>query len=530
MVHGTSSAVASSSVSGTITYAGTKAGRTIIRVRDAACVTGCQNYAVVTLPDQGGAYTAVPFTIRGLRQTGSNGMPTNYVLKAYIDNLGTGSNNKADPGGSSATFTTVAGINSTGKNITVTDPGVITPVTPTGVNVFPGNNAALIVYTPPVDASGKEISSSYKIYTGTDAAATNGTTATFTAQGTNQTVYVMQGLANSSVLYFKMTGLSGAAESAASSISGPVTIGDTTGANTVSGTVTYPGTATGPMMVGLFSDVTGVYFTTIATPSSGVSYSVSGIPNGDYFSFAVIDNNNNSIIDAGDISNANGNGGGSLSVTGNVAGNTIALTSAGAIATVNSDHQFDGVGDSYTLIPRVNDENKRVVSATIISGPNLPVPFDIGPTNNNCCLWFSLGTTNPGGETYVYRVTYSDDLTEDMTSTVATPLNTYAQNLVAVTDGTSGSSTSVPLFTWSAPAAPPVPYTYSLNLWENGGSGSWYYPQNNDMPSSQTSVLYNFDGNAATPTLTTGTPGLYNWQIQVRDANGNSATRTATYP
>jgi len=95
-------------------------------------------------------------------------------------------------------------------------------------------------------------------------------------------MYFLSGLTNGS-LYFKMTAWVGATESAASTVVGPVTIGATTGANHVSGTVTIPGTATGPMMGRRgISDGGSTYFTASRSPVSPQSYSIAGVTSGSY--------------------------------------------------------------------------------------------------------------------------------------------------------------------------------------------------------------------------------------------------------
>src|SRR5207253_1415758 len=126
------------------------------------------------------------------------------------------------------------------------------PVTPTNVNVSPGNNIALVQYKGASDVNGEEIATSYKVYMGTDVNAMNGTPVVFASQGHNNNVFVLSGLTNGPT-YFKVSALNvPGGESLASSVVGPITIGATTGANTVSGAVTFPGTATGPLYVGVY--------------------------------------------------------------------------------------------------------------------------------------------------------------------------------------------------------------------------------------------------------------------------------------
>jgi len=80
-----------------------------------------------------------------------------YIVNAEIDTLGTGLQNASNPSGHSSTVTiTTASL--TDVNITV--PG---PVTPTGLNVAPGSNMAVVQYDAPLDANDEEIATAYKV-------------------------------------------------------------------------------------------------------------------------------------------------------------------------------------------------------------------------------------------------------------------------------------------------------------------------------------------------------------------------------
>ncbi len=501
------SAIPSYSISGTVSYAGSKTGGIAIRVYQSNC-NGCG--------PAGGTAIAAPgaYTVRGL-QNGS------YVVVAEKDALGTGNANATNPIGSSGTAT-IASANLPGVNVSITDPALPAPVKPILKHVFPGNGSAFVAYSPPMDINGQEIATSYKVYWGTDAGATNGigSPKTFIANGDNSDVYVLSGLTDGAALYFKMTALVGSTESALTAVVGPVTIGAVAGANTVSGTVTFPGTATGPMMVGVHSKG-GVYFTTIASPASPQSYSISGVPSGSYQLFAVIDMNNNGIIDSGDINNANDTAP-TITVSGNTTSN-LTLTSASAIVRANTDHRFDGATNTYSLIPNIYDGTKHAVAVTLISGLNVAVPFDMGidPSNST---WISLNANRPtGGDTYMFKVTYSDGTTQTLSGSVTGVLDTFATSLSV----TATPSATIPTFSWAAPATPPAFYTYRLDLWGNSDSTNWNYPNGDDLPSTTLSALYNTDGGASSPSLTSG--NAYTWRIQVRDAFGNSATRQTIY-
>jgi len=171
-----------------------------------------------------------------------------------------------------------------------------------------------------------------------------------------------------------------------------VTIGAPTGGNTVSGTVTFTGTASGPLYIGLYSNSLGVYFERIPTPSSSpVGLRISGIPSGNYNIFAVLDQNADGTMDPGDVTNFTGvKGPPPLTVTGNVTNETIALGAASGPNTVaattfvaTSHNAFSFTSDSYSISVGVNDGTKLPVSMTVFSGPNVAVPYDMAVNTNN---------------------------------------------------------------------------------------------------------------------------------------------------
>ncbi len=504
------SAYPSYSLSGTLSYAGTKTGPVMVWVYN--CTT-CGNQSpsastTVALTGSPGAYTG-SYTIRGLQ-------PGNYAVAAQIDTLATGQSNATNPGGA-ASGLTINSANLTGVNLTLADTADVQPTLPTSFGVSPENASALIQYQPAVTGANAELATAYKIYWGTDAAASNGGSKTFTAQGTKTDIYVLKGLTNGAT-YFKMSALVGATESAPSAVTGPVTVGATSGANTVSGTVTFPGTATGPMIVGVYSS-SGVYFAEITNPVSPQSYSVAGVPNGAYQNFAVIDMNNNGVVDAGDLSNTNGNAP-AITVSGNTTAN-LTLSAAASVADIYTDHWSDGTSSSYAFDLSVADATKRAVAVTLYSGPNVTVPFDLGPGGSGNQVYMPLGNSQlrPGvGDTYVFQVTYSDGTQADVSATVTGVLDAFATGMMV----NSGApySRGVPQFLWSAPTTPPASYDYRVAVY--GSDTNWFFPQSKGLSSSTLSAVYDSDGTATKATLTTGV--AYTWQVIVQDkATKNTA-------
>jgi hypothetical protein len=522
------SAVTSISISGKVTYAGSKTGNTIIRVFQGGCM-GCSVIA-------GTSFTSAPsaagtsYTIRGLPTTNGS-----YVVTAEIDTLGTGFTNESNPEGTSATVNAPSS-DVTGLDFTVVDRTPSSPVTPTQFGVAPGNNGAAVQYKDPRDNNGEEIATSYKVYYGTDTNASNGSGSpkTFKAQGEGTNVFILKGLANG-LTYFKLSAVNGVGESAATTPVS-VTLGLGTGLNTVSGTVTFPGTATGhTLYVGVYSH-NGIHFEAITSPVSPQAYSFAGVPSGTYQNFAIIDLNDDGEIDTGDIDNVGSHSNPpTITVSGNTTGN---ITLTNPISTINiptSAKGSSGQPNTYSISMEISSGSKLPISATLFSGKNVAVPYDITGDEHNANFnpIYNNSVSPTVGDTYQFLVTFSDGSTQVLTGTVTAILTSFAQNLVMQT--TAPGSPTVPLLTWSAPATLPValPYTYSVNLYNTNSTPQefWsYYGGNNSgngIPSTQTTVLFNVDGSAnPSSSLTVG--GTYNWSVTVQDNNNNSAQFTTT--
>ena len=505
---------ASYSITGTVAYAGIATGRVYVLVYNTSntCGGGCSSNGgtLARLNPGSGQYT-----IRGL-QNGS------YTVSAFMDTLGTGQpNSAADPLGSSATININSSNVTTGANITLADPTVTTPSVPSIAVVVPGNGSAFAFYNTSTDNNGNEAATSYTLSWGTDANASNGGTKTFLAQGNNATLVYVPNLTNGNVLKFKLLATDSAGSSAYSSISAPVTIGAPTGNNTVSGTVTFTGTATGPMIVVLHPPhgSGGLYFTAVGSlanpPQSGATYTITGVPSGSYQLAVIIDNDNTGVVSAGDFTYGINGGAPTFVVNGALTEN-VTLTSANATAAVLTNYFANGNGTGYGISPAAMSGTKQIVNVTLMSGPNIAVPFDMGFDGNgggNVNLANSL-IAPVVGQSYGFLVTFLDGSSQILTGNVGAVLGpkNVAQNLAV----SSASGPDTPTFSWSAPATIPTftPFTYSL---QNLGSIGF------NVPSSVTSVNLFTAGKS----LSTGT---YYWQVQVQDAVGNSAEVQASTP
>ncbi len=502
-------------VSGTVSYAGAKTGRIFLRLDGG----------------NGGAGSGVSisaagvFTIRGVA-------PGTYTLNAWMDTVGQGVPNASNPTGATLNIL-VSSANVSGTGLTLTNPA---PVSLTGTagpiinGVIPMNGGAFLSFNPMQNGQSMETADSYRIEWSTSStfASVTGST-TFLAAGDKNPMYFMGGLTNGTGYYFRMYGKAGATTSNASATFGPFTPGPASGGNTVSGTVTFTGTASGPLYVGLFDEAAGrPYVVRIANPVSPQAFSVSGIPAGTFFFFGILDQNNNGLIDLGDMSNTSGNTSYSLTVSGNMTGQNLTIPGTNAISSVSTSHQkytnAGGTYESYALNFNVDENVKRTVNMTLQVGTAL---LDVGkPDGTGYYYWMNIANLRPNvGDPYTLHLGYSDGTSEDVTVTVSAVLDAFPLNLAPVTGAAAGTT---PTFSWSAPTpAPSFPYTYSLWMQQANGGQIWQYPSNGDMPSTQLSVTYDVDGSASQPTLTPGV--TYAWTISLMDVQGNSAQQTVEY-
>jgi hypothetical protein len=351
-----------------------------------------------------------------------------------------------------------------------------------------------------------------------------------------------------------MTAFVGNTESGPSNVVGPLTIGPSSGGSTVSGSVTFPGTvpANVPMYIGVYSN-TGIYAVKMTSVVSPVVYSIPGVANGTYQNFAIIDMNNNGIIDVGDITNASGgNNTNPPTVTVTAPGPTngpIALANPVTLLDVTTNHQRYSVSinlpDNYNVNFGVTWGSKRPILITLFSGPNVAVPFDMvvdQNSNGGQSPAFLQGAVPAVNDTYHFQVTYSDGSTNpDMTASVTAVLNTFALNLAmnSPVPSTSVTPATVPMLNWSAPSPTPtiLPYTYNVGLYSTGNTTNvnWNYyggKNTNGIPNTMTNVLFNVDGSAqSNGSSISALPGatIYNWWVTVQDGAGNSAQYSTTY-
>ncbi len=530
-------------VSGTVSYGGVQTGQIYLALNPTTCGGGGTEGTSIS--------SAGTYTIRGVP-------PGSYTLQAFMDNLGYGVGNAANPAGGASV--TVSSSNLTGQNVSLSDPGTVTLSSAPTLQGVGGFNNGVIAQYKAITSSGVEQPTSYTMQWSTTSSFTAiAGSQTFHANGTHSNVWLLNDstnasqctscstLSNGNVYYFRVYGTSaGTATGPYSNVFGPVTIGAPTGGNTVVGSVSFTGTATGPLYTGFYDQNTGYFYGEyFANPVSAQAYSVQVPTGSNYLFVGIVDQNNNGVIDTGDVQDTGDGNSQSLTViSGPTSNENLTLSGAAATATLTTQDFLStssgGSSQSYSLNYKVDGLVKQPVAVSLVSGPNVISPVDIGlcgavgsSCGNGFQINFNIGATVPNvGDTYTFNITYSDTSTGTLTPSVSAVLGAFATSLAPQT-GTSTSTT--PTFTWNDPANASN-YIYSFSLCCSSNSNIWNIPgdnsNSNGFASSITSITWGADptGGGSTPSISSLVLGTnYSWQIQVQDSNGNSAVTQVPY-
>jgi hypothetical protein len=326
------------------------------------------------------------------------------------------------------------------------------------------------------------------------------------------------------------------------------------------------------LYVGFYSQNNGIYATTVSSPTAGSSSNPFTImvPTGTWQEFAILDQNNDGIIDVGDVTNTGSTENGPPTVTISGSGTqNVSLPSANLKEYVQTVYQNQtsylnsqtNSSIGYNLNFILAQQNKLPVAITLTSGPNVIFPVDMSNEACNGCgtPQFKYGASlfnGPTaaalvpnvGDTYGFTVTYSDGSVDSTVtgqvagwndgSTVVGQSDTPTNLLPNGSTGPSAGTRTQPTFTWtdSSSAEASSDY-YSFYIYQQNGSGNiWQIPgqnsKSNGFSSSTTSLTWGTDptGGGSTPTQSSLTTGdVYNWQIQVTDSNGNEAHAQTYY-
>jgi hypothetical protein len=554
------------SVSGTVTYTGSKVGWVYVGLINSNCSDCSVSMGTAINATTANALASgKTFTINGV----SAGT---YTLQAWMDNTSTvsgeqmggyGAPNASNPTGSSTSTLTVSSSNLTGQSLALSDPGTVSlgTATPTfdasqGEGAFSGGAALYfdsICNGKGCNNGGVETPNSYKVQWSTDSSfGSIAGSQCFPANG-GQNPWFVSPISGSGPYYFRAAGIVGSCASGTygnySSPSSAITIAAHTGDNAVSGTVKFAGTATGPLYVGFYNYSTGAVYATMVgskanPPTSPASYSVNVPTASTYYFFGVVDQNNNGLMSApGNISNTNnGNGIGYANITGPSSTENLDLTpeSVNSVAKIRTNVYktitANGTNTGYNLGFNVYGQLKLPVAVQLVSGtnPNVVMPSDIatGGFYSNDIDSFSYwpnfnGNAPQVGDSYSLKVTYSDATSETLTATVGAVLDAFATNL---SPQQVSNASITPNFSWSYPTGASS-YLFGFQLWDSSGTTIWQIPTKHSSADGFSSTISPAITWGVDPTSSGDTPSVislnsgstYNWAITTYDTNGDSA-------
>jgi hypothetical protein len=598
-------------VSGTVSYSGTQTGQTYLYLNNNC---GGNNGNPGTSITEAELTTGGAFTIHGVppgnytlyARMDSTGITsgTGYPGPQGVENA-----NDPTSSGSSADVTNAS---VTGIGVTLTNPTYVTPPNNPGMTVIPSNGGVLIFYTPPTvnDSNGnnEEAAQGYEVQwavsNGSDSDGATcslgggnggqqfGTVAgshTFYAVGANgATVWILNNTSMGAGTFtaggkYCFQARSYNLLATTQHPSGWTTPTDSLGnptattlltSNTfcssnctaISGTATIPAGVTpssgAPLYVGIYQQSSSgkgpsaIYATEIASPLVGAnSYSMT-IPSGSgYFTFGILDQNNDGQVDVGDVQNTNNNNSNGITVSGSSqTGVNTTLPSANSTVVVQTQYSTCGTNcSSYDLNMGVSEANKLPVSVTLYSGPNMLNPVDIGLCTycGNTQFDYSaslLGSTPNVGDTYSFTVTYSDgSVDQGSAGTISGKVVGWngGSTVTGASDAptnlqTSGSNPDQPNFSWTdSSSSTGSNFFYQFYLSQNsnctGNCTIWQIPgqnsNSNGFSSSITSLTWGTDptGGGSTPSGSLSPSNQYYWSIRVQDSNGDSATTSTSY-
>jgi hypothetical protein len=489
----------------------------------------------VSIPTPG-ANASASYAIRGVPDG-------NYEVKAFLDGRGNGTPSKTsatrhsnDPFGS-AQVSVQGGDASVNIMLNAVSPPP--PLSPPHLEVIAGSNGALINWNTPKDSNGYELAYGYNIYWHTDSSVSSTNYTGMASAPANNDGMFIQGelrpgvdLTNGTQLWYAIyaTRGNGAILSASSNVFGPVTIGpapsDGVSRFSVSGSVSIDSgiTPTGPLYIAVVSESDGLYVTRIASPSSSNTVTVTGVPNGTYRLFAILDQDNNGVIGAGDYKVGDKSAPG-FSVSGaDVTGLTANVPHEEVAASVTTSHSIDASGlEQYGLAFGVEQASQLPVNAAIAAGPGVAGPVDlaVGTDGGKSGLSYWVGgVARPMiGTGYTIDLGYASGGSATKIVSVSDVLDSFPQPTAPVG---AVPFTSQPTFTWTAPLLPPAGFSYRLQV---GGNNLWW--GTDSLSAGQTSAVFNFDNRASQSSLADTT--TYTWQIAVQDRNGNQASMAAFF-
>ncbi len=526
-------------VSGTVSYSGSKTGWIYLQLYSNNGCGNCNNNLGTSISKAGA------FTIHGVQ-------PGTYTLQAFMDNLNPafGTQNASNPTGSFSPVTVVSS-NVSGVPLTLTDPGAVTLSSgpqwnpSNGLGAFSAGGTtggAFVSFQSITNNNGIELPTSYTLEWSTNSSF-SGTVGSMSLPATGgNNPWIVTGLTNGQSYYFRAQGVAGSSTSSWVESPSAILIGAPSGGNAISGTVSFTGTATGPLYVGFYEQSSGnIYAEQVGSksspPKSPASYSIS-VPDGTFYFFGVLDQNNTGLTGVpGEISNVNENNIIPVTISGPNNNENLTLPNANSVAFIRTQVQEQingGTSINYTLGFNVDGLFKLPVAVEITSetNPDVVVPSDLatggfsGNSDRFSYYTSTNGFTPQVGDTYTLNVTYADGTSDTWKPVVTAVLNdAFVTDLIP-----QGSGISVtPNFSWTDPGNPSN-YLYQFSLCCDSQGTIWQIPSNNSnskgFPYTITSITWDVDptgsGDLPNESSLAGSTN-FNWQIQASDVNGNSA-------
>lgn len=616
------SATVGYTISGTVSYTGGQqtSGQIYLTLTGSVCGgQGTPGTSVAYPFTSGGS-----FSIRGV-PPGTYGVSA-YLDPS---SLGQGAQNFIDPTGSSSSASSTTNANSSGivsgATVQLSDPTFATPTSNPSFHALPINGGWLLYYSPPSSGNGVEAANEYIVNwaqaSGTDSdgsycllgGGSDGKqfatsdpgygTHTFSAIGANgPTLWILNNKSmgtnafSSGKSYCFQVRAVDSFDTANPHPSGawasitdgdgnaePVTPGTSTtfcssNCTTVSGAVTVPAGVTikpnAALYMGVFQQSassngpSAIYATETDSPVSGGAgnqYSLT-VPNGSgYVVFGILDQNNDGLIDAGDVTNVRNNNSSGVNLSGGSSTQNLTLPATNSVVQVQTNYysnNCNGCTSNYSVNLDVYEGNLLPVAVTLTdttaATPYVMTPVDLGACSGCGTPQFQYSVTLPSGsvpslgDSFGFTVTYLGGYQE--TGTIVNGAVTAFGNTGAIVGPsdlatnlqTSGSALQ-PNFTWTYPAnAGDYLYNFSLNQNTNcsGDCTLWQIPNNNSNSNGFTVTQDETTGGTATTgeiewnqDPTGGGSSIsgslnssddYSWQINVQDTNGNQATSTAS--
>ena len=467
------------------------------------------------------------YTIKGL----PNGT---YQLHGFIDTRGNGIPYAGSPIGglvSGDTFT-VTGSDLTGTNVgfidqvpQVDDPNYPYPAASGGVMATPGNNSAIVFWDTPKNLNDIEIADHYNIYWGTNADVGPGNTVgggyVTVPSGGDGGHYLLPSLANNTYYFGVAAVYNGTASTVTTS--GPVTVGGTVTGNTVSGTIYVsdingnPATTDKAMFVALSKGDYPLYMTYLpaqpGTAVSGRTFSIPGVPAGQYELFAFVDQNGDNQKDTGDwLSPEFDNIRQWINVSADLPNQAINVIKQNAQQLLTTRYGYNGSpSPGYNLEFNFKSAEKRPAKIEINAGTNFSASSITLNSYGDFNLSTPLLTTPTIGDTYTGTITYTDSTTEGFTLQVSNVIPVMPTQSFPIMN--TGPASTNPTFSWRLTNLPAGGYRYNMNLSDSNG-GDWLMDKWLDAATLSTPL--DIGGS-----LSQGTQ--YNWRLALVDAFGNSA-------